>query len=93
MFITTLIAILIIFGILVGWVGVQHLARAYATRHPEFGPAREDGEGCGGLLCLCKNRLSCPRNQLVRGTAPDADPATPSTLFDNAHSTRKESKS
>jgi hypothetical protein len=31
------------------WVAVQHAARTFAARHPEFGPAREEGEeSCGG---------------------------------------------
>lgn len=41
------IAILIIFGLLAGWVVVQHFARRFAARHPELGPAREEGAGCG----------------------------------------------
>jgi len=37
------------------WVAVQNAARQFAARHPEFGPAREEGEescgGCGGGKC------------------------------------------
>jgi hypothetical protein len=58
---TYIIAILSILGILSLWIAVQHWARGFAARHPEFGPVREDGEGCGGLLCLCKNRATCPK--------------------------------
>ena len=36
---------------LLGWVGVQQLARNFAARHPEFGPAKEEGSGCGGCAC------------------------------------------
>lgn len=43
------------------WVGVQFLARAYAARHPEFGPAREEGGGCGGS-CLCSGQGQCQQN-------------------------------
>lgn len=87
MLITTLIAILIIFGLLVGWIGVQHLARAYATRHPEFGPVREDGEGCGGLFCLCKDHLACPRRKM---TDPEKITTAPIIPLENAHSKNQE---
>ena len=46
--------------LLMGWVAVQRLARLFAARHPEFGPVREDGGGCGGN-CLCGGRTSCTR--------------------------------
>ena len=37
---------------LLGWIGVQKLAREFAIRHPEFGPAKEEGGGCGrGCSC------------------------------------------
>lgn len=51
-------AILCIFAVFAGWVGVQHLARAFARRHPEFGPVRDEG-GCGSC-CGCANRHTCP---------------------------------
>ena len=47
-----LIASIAILVLLSGWLFVQHLARWYAARHPEFGPAREEGGGCG-RSCLC----------------------------------------
>jgi hypothetical protein len=46
--------------LLLGWVAVQRLARLFAARHPEFGPVREDGGGCGGS-CLCGGKKSCTR--------------------------------
>ncbi len=58
------VSILIILGALAGWVGIQHLARAFATRHPEFGPFREEGGGCG-LFCLCRDRQSCPERVFI----------------------------
>ena len=61
MILQAIIAILIILAMLAGWITVQHLARCFAARHPEFGPAREEGEGCGALLCLCKNKDTCPK--------------------------------
>lgn len=70
--VTYLIAMLIILALLAGWVGVQHLSRAFARRHPEYGPPREEGAGCG-LFCLCRNRQSCPRSQLknLKSGSPD----------------------
>jgi hypothetical protein len=41
-----ILSILIIFGVFAGWVLIQHLARGFAARHPEFGAAREEGSGC-----------------------------------------------
>jgi hypothetical protein len=63
---TYAITVLIILGLLAGWIGVQHLARLFASRHPELGPAREEGGGCGGLFCLCKEKQSCPRQALKK---------------------------
>jgi hypothetical protein len=56
---TYLSAVLIIFAVFAAWLGVQHLARVFARRHPEFGPAREEGGGCGSC-CGCANRDTCP---------------------------------
>lgn len=63
---TYAITILVILGLLAGWVGVQHLSRGFAERHPELGPAREEGGGCGGLFCLCKDGQACPRQSLKK---------------------------
>jgi len=66
MILNTLIAFLVIFGLLAGWVGVQQVARWYAHRHPEFGPAREEGGGC--MFCLCKDKGAgghCAKDQLL----------------------------
>lgn len=46
-----LIAIGAILLLLLAWVTVQHVARLFAKRHPEFGPVREGG-GCGSS-CSC----------------------------------------
>ncbi|MCP4699368.1 MAG: chemotaxis protein [Gammaproteobacteria bacterium] len=48
---TYLIAMGIILLVLLGWVAVQHLARAFAAKHPEF-PVRDEGGGCG-RQCSC----------------------------------------
>jgi hypothetical protein len=49
---TYILAMAIVFAMFAGWVFVQHLARGFAARHPEFGPAREEGGGCGSS-CSC----------------------------------------
>jgi hypothetical protein len=56
-----LIAPLAVFGLLGGWLLVQATARAFARRHPEFGPAREEGGGCGSGQCRCSGGGSCTR--------------------------------
>jgi hypothetical protein len=49
----------VIFGVLLVWIAVQHLARAFARRHPEWGPYRESG-GCGaGGACSCGDGGRC----------------------------------
>ncbi len=42
-----LIAMGIIFILMSGWILIQQAARKYAAKHPEFGPAKEEGLGCG----------------------------------------------
>lgn len=54
-----LMAVGVIFGVLLGWVVVQNLAREFARRHPEWGPYR-DKAGCGGG-CSCGAGGSCKR--------------------------------
>ena len=53
-----LLPILIIFAVFAAWVLVQHVARVFAARHPELGPAREEGGACG-TSCGCANRSQC----------------------------------
>ena len=55
-----LIAPLLIFLVLTGWVLVQRAVRLFALRHPEFGPAREEGGGCGSG-CMCSGGGSCKK--------------------------------
>ena len=62
MILNMFIAIASIMLLLTGWLGVQHIARIYAARHPEFGPAREEGGGCG-KSCGCHGGGSCQRQQ------------------------------
>ena len=50
-----LVAPVAILSLLFGWTQVQRLARRFAERHPEFGPAREEGGGCGSG-CSCSGK-------------------------------------
>lgn len=60
MMMTYLITVGLILLMLIGWVVVQYIARAYALKHPEFGPAREEGGGCGTSHCTsCGERNTC----------------------------------
>jgi hypothetical protein len=56
-----LLAAGLILLLLVGWILVQQAARNFAARHPEFGPAKEEGGGCG-TSCACSNGR-CTRNK------------------------------
>jgi hypothetical protein len=47
------ITIIIIFSLLLAWIFVQQVARKYAANHPELGPVKEEGLGCG-KTCGCK---------------------------------------
>lgn len=58
---TYIIAMAVILAVLSGWVLVQHGARLFAARHPEFGPAREEGGGCG-ISCGCSLAGRCRRD-------------------------------
>jgi len=49
-----LLATGLILLLLVGWILVQQGARKFAARHPEFGPAKEEGSGCG-KSCSCSH--------------------------------------
>ena len=53
---TYLITIGLIFVLLTGWIVVQQAAKIYARRHPEFGPCREEGAGCGSCGGSCSRR-------------------------------------
>jgi hypothetical protein len=61
-----LIAPAFILVLLGGWLLVQHMARQFAARHPEFGPAKEEGGGCGHS-CLCTSGGSC-KNKPDKGS-------------------------
>jgi hypothetical protein len=48
---TYLLATAVILIVMLGWVAVQHMARLFAVKHPEFGPYSEGGDGCGSCGC------------------------------------------
>jgi hypothetical protein len=59
-----ILATTIILVLFTGWVLVQHLARHFAYRHPQFGPAREEGVGCGAACrCSAAEQADCPDRQ------------------------------
>ena len=58
MIIKMIIARTAIFALLLGWLVVQSLNRLLAKKHPELGPAREEGQGCGSS-CGCSNKEAC----------------------------------
>ncbi|MCG5525659.1 hypothetical protein LRB11_12055 [Ectothiorhodospira haloalkaliphila] len=64
-----LVAFLIIFTLFTGWVLVQHAARRFALRHPEFGPPKEEGAGCASGCCSCAAAASCGKKD-SKGTDP-----------------------
>ena len=47
-----LVASLVIFAVLIGWIWVQSAYARFAARHPELGPYRSGEGGCGGG-CSC----------------------------------------
>ena len=59
-----LIAMLLVPALLIGWLLVQQIARNFAKSHPELGPYREEGGGCG-KSCGCKGN-SCQRKDIKR---------------------------
>lgn len=64
-----LMAMGIVFLVMLTWVLVQHLARVVAARHPEWGPAREEGGGCG-KSCGC----SLGEQRACRQAQTESDP-------------------
>lgn len=45
---STFAAMLTLFALMAGWIHVQRAAQRVADAHPEFGPLRIVGGGCGG---------------------------------------------
>lgn len=53
-----LIAMLVIPVLFGAWIVVQRIVKEFALRHPEFGPPREEGGGCGSS-CGCSGKKAC----------------------------------
>lgn len=53
-----LIAMLAIPALLIAWLIIQRLGREFALRHPDLGPPREEGVGCGSS-CGCSGKSAC----------------------------------
>lgn len=51
-----LLASLIIFVVLAGWVLVEGLYAAFAARHPQLGPFRRNNGGCSCGNASCERR-------------------------------------
>ncbi|WP_203225265.1 hypothetical protein [Ectothiorhodospira haloalkaliphila] len=62
-----LVAFLIIFALFTGWVLVQHAARRFAQRHPEFGPPQ------GRRRRLRLRLLQLRRSRLLRQERAEGD--------------------
>lgn len=65
------VAMFFMLGVLFLWIMVQKYSRRFASEHPEFGPAREEGGGCGGGgKCNCGSIKNCTNpkiKQKIRG--------------------------
>ncbi len=57
-----LIALIIFPTLLMGWLVVQNMSRRFASAHPQFGPAREEGGGCG-KSCGCSGKSACKKDR------------------------------
>ena len=66
------LSVTVILLLLAGWILVQHLSRLFAARHPELGPAREEGGSC--LLCLCGSNGDCPKKKNLKGPSHSENP-------------------
>jgi hypothetical protein len=57
-----LITIGIIFALLLAGIGIERLYRAFAARHPQLGPFRKNGGGCGSCAAesSCSQDKTCP---------------------------------
>jgi hypothetical protein len=49
MLVQLIAAMVLPLALLLGWIQVQRMARRFSEQHPEFGPLRLVGGGCGGV--------------------------------------------
>ncbi|MGI9290429.1 MAG: hypothetical protein ACR2QG_04025 [Gammaproteobacteria bacterium] len=59
-----LLAMGLILLMLIAWILVQQAARNFAARHPQFGPAKEEGSGCGAGCSCSRGRCSKAKSDL-----------------------------
>lgn len=60
-----LVALIAFPALVIGWVLIQQTARRFAKAHPEFGPPREEGGGCGSS-CGCISKAKCRKKPAKR---------------------------
>jgi hypothetical protein len=63
MILHTLFTIAVILLTMLVYIGVQRRYRRFGKQHPELGPFRQEGEGCGscsGGRCGGSDRATCP---------------------------------
>ena len=64
------IAMFFMLAVLFIWLMVQKLSRNFAAEHPEFGPVREEGGGCGGGgKCNCGSIKNCTNPKIKQKAA------------------------
>jgi hypothetical protein len=54
-----LLAPLVVFLALAGWVGVQQLYARFQARYPQLGPFRDSGGGCSCGKGHCSSKNAC----------------------------------
>jgi hypothetical protein len=58
-----LIAMTVVPLLLISWVIVQRVTKIYSINHPELGPHREEGGGCGSSCsCSGSKKKACQNN-------------------------------
>ena len=68
-----LLAFGMILIMMLGWIRVQQAARRIAQRYPQFGPAKEEGSGCGNSCC-CKGGRCERKNSELTVSGGEHDP-------------------
>jgi len=64
MIIKVIIVTVVILSLLLGWILIQHFSRLFAKKYPQWGPAREEGQGCG-KSCSCSNKGTCNKSKVI----------------------------
>ncbi|KOR29817.1 hypothetical protein TI04_07690 [Achromatium sp. WMS2] len=57
-----IVAPILVFLLLGGWLLTQKVTRDFAVKHPELGPFKEDGAGCGGNCSGCQQQCEDSTN-------------------------------